>query len=654
MNEILNSEELNKRIHQLESELSTCRAQLNSVIENLPFESWIKDYEGKFLYANRPFLLNTNKQHADVIGKTNDKILAERMHVIQENEEDQEVIRSKRRILFTCKIGPRWFETYKTPIIDQTNNVIGIVSIRRDVSELRKALDNLNVERDLLQALMDNFPHTIYFKDKKGRFTRINEAQAKMLGVDNPDEAIGKTDYDYFTPQHAEEAYKDEQRILVTGEQLIGKTEKIRNAQGDYIWVSATKIPIRDNQGNITGLVGISINVTEQYHAEQKLIEARKKAVESDKLKSAFLANMSHEIRTPMNGIIGFSNLLKMDGFNRTQQLEYIGFIESCGNSLLNLIDDIIDISKIEAEQLVIREQETCIDTLLHELFVQFDRQRLIEKKQTIELRLRLPEKNEPCSLITDPYRFKQIFSNLIGNALKFTEEGFIEFGYKIKEKELEFYVKDTGLGIPKDKFELIFDRFGQVLENDHLNQKGTGLGLAISINLSKLLGGKMWVESEVRVGSAFYFTLPIKKGSSLEYAVSAPSKLTRKDFHWMGKKLLVVDDEELNWIFIRELIKPTDAQLVWAKNGQEAIDICQYDSKIDLVLMDFKMPVLNGFEATKAIRCFDSKIPIIALTASAQDEQKQLSIHAGCNAFLSKPVVNEQLFKIVNHYLIN
>ncbi|NJK95169.1 MAG: PAS domain S-box protein [Bacteroidales bacterium] len=233
-------------------------------------------------------------------------------------------------------------------------------------------MENLNTERDLLQALMDNFPYTIYFKDTQSRFTRVNRAQATMLGINDPEEAIGKTDFDYFTLQHAQDAFRDEQRILTMGEQLIGKTERIRNAQGNYIWVSATKIPVRNSEGEITGLVGISIDVTERYLAEQKLREARKKAIESDKLKSAFLANMSHEIRTPMNGILGFSNLLRMSNVDRDQQLEYLGFIEKCGNSLLNLIDDIIDISKIEAGQIVIRNSKTCINEVLRELFFHF------------------------------------------------------------------------------------------------------------------------------------------------------------------------------------------------------------------------------------------------------------------------------------------
>lgn len=645
-----NNDSLIKRIQELENELSNCKAQLSSFINNFPFVSWIKDVNGKYLYANEPFFRILEKTPEEVIGKYDEEVVpAKKLAEIK--EQDRLIAETGKKILFTEKIEDNWYEIYKTPVKDKNGEITAIAGMQRDVSEIRKTMESLNTEKGLLRSLMDNFPHTIYFKDRNSRFIRINEAQAKMLGLKDPDEAIGKTDFDFFAPQHAQEAFDDEQRILSSGEQIIGKTERIRTANGNFIWVSATKVPVRNQDGEITGLVGISMDVTEKYLAEQKLHEARKKAVESDRLKSAFLANMSHEIRTPMNGIIGFSNLLKNGNIEREQQNEYLGYIEKCGNSLLSLIDDIIDVSKIEAGQLVIRESETCINELLHDLFITFDKNRLSENKKDIELRLCMPENFGLLYTNTDPQRLKQVISNLIGNAFKFTEKGYIEFGYNLAGREVEFYVKDTGLGIPKDKFNLIFERFGQVMENERLNHKGTGLGLAISVNIVKLLGGRMWLDSEINKGSTFYFTIPLKNESYPELRELQQFPTVNK-YEWMGKKLLVVDDEELNWLFIRDLIQPTKAQLVWAKNGQEALEIYQRDSNIDLILMDFRMPVMNGYEATMAIRSFDSGIPIIALTAYAQDEEKDLILHAGCNAFLSKPVRNEQLFKMVNHFL--
>lgn len=647
MTEKANKKQLENRIQELEEELKTCKAQLNSFMNNLPFVSWIKDADDKYAYVNDSFLRSFGLSSSDVIGKSDKKIF-DKKKAQKETEEDQKIKKTGKKILFSEKDGDKWLEIYKTPVIGSKNKVIGLVGIQRDISDIRRAVDNLNFERDLLQSLMDNFPHTIYFKDKESRFIRINKSQAEVLGLAHPDEAVGKTDFDYFMPQHAREALADEQKILATGEPLIGKVERIRNSHGKYLWVSATKVAIRNIEGEITGLVGISIDVTEKYLAEQKLHEARKKAIESDKLKSAFLANMSHEIRTPMNGIIGFANLLKMGDIDKDQQLEYIGFIEKCGSSLLNLIDDIIDISKIESGQITIRKTDVSVNDLLNDLYSVFDNIRESENKKEVELKLVLPGVSDLCTS-TDPFRLKQIISNLLNNALKFTEKGMVEFGYNIKDQEIEFYVKDTGVGIPKDKFEVIFDCFGQVVDTQRQNQRGTGLGLAISGNLTKMLGGRMWLESEVGKGSAFYFTIPLK------IAVQKEEKKLHvplvSNCEWNGKKLLVVDDEELNWILMQEIIKPTQAELVWAKNGREAVDIYQYDTSIDLILMDYRMPEMNGFEATKAIRSFDSEIPIIAITGYSHDE-RDLIMHAGCNAFLSKPVVNEQLFDTINNFL--
>jgi PAS domain S-box-containing protein len=644
--------ELNKRIKELEDELSDCKAQLTSFINNFPFVSWIKNTEGKYLLANDPFFRILDKTPEQVIGKYDEEVLpAGKLEDIR--KQDKLIEETGKKMLFTDKVGDNWYEIYKTPIKDRNGKTTGIAGMQRDVSEIRKAMENLNTEKDLLRSLMDNFPYPIYFKDTESRFIRINKAQARMLGITDPDEAIGKTDFDFFTPQHAQEAFNDEQRILITGEQLIDKTERVRTGEGNFIWVSTTKVPIKNQNGEITGLVGISIDVTEKYLAEQKIHEARKKAIESDKLKSAFLANMSHEIRTPMNGIIGFSNLLKNEKIDKDQQNEYLGYIEKCGNSLLHLIDDIIDVSKIEAGQLVIRESETCISEILHELFISFDKNRISENKKEIELRLLMPANLGKLYTNTDPNRLKQVLSNLIANAFKFTEKGYIEFGYRILDGNVEFYVKDTGVGIPKDKFNYIFERFGQVTENERLNHNGTGLGLAISVNIVKLLGGRMWLESETGKGSTFYFSIPLKNEYFPDLKKVQQFPVVKKR-DWIGKKLLIVDDEELNWLFIRDLIEPTQAQLIWAKNGQEALEIFQYDTKIDLILMDFRMPVMNGYEATMAIRSFDPVIPIIALTAFAQDEERELIVHAGCNAFLSKPVHNEQLFNTVNYFLEN
>ncbi len=691
MKEKSTSSELSGKLKELEQKLRVLEAERNSIIDNIPFLAWIKDKEGKYLYANQPYLEAFKLDFNKVIGKTVFEIFpydyAQQCH-----QEDLKVIEQKRTINFQTKRDNEWFSTVKSPLFgpngeilgttgfernitdnietlnslrkerdllqalmenipdtiyfkdvksrfirinkakalevglnnpydaigksdvdyydkekadsqlkdeelilstgvpliskeekilrpdkteiwvstskspikDDKGNVIGLVGISRDISRQKEIIQKLNEERDFLQVLMDYIPYTIYFKDLNCRFTKINKAQAKLIGVAKPEDAIGKSDFDFFTEQHANSAYEDEKRIMSTGIPLIEKVELLKDAEGNNRWVTATKIPVKDIYGNITGLVGISIDITEKRIAEDKLRESKEKAEESDRLKTAFLANMSHEIRTPMNGIIGFSNLMRNPELTDEERNDFLNHIISCGNTLLNLIDDIIDISKIEAGQIKIRIAESNINAILEELYDSFKASRTREGKEHIKLIKKVGLASAESIILTDPFRLRQIISNLIGNAFKFTLEGFIEFGYTLEASDnLLFFVKDTGVGIPNDKQQLIFERFGQVLDsNFYINQKGTGLGLAISSNLVKLLGGKMWVVSELGKGSTFYFTLPY---NHIEGQLTSEDNLNSTEdivTLYNGKTILIAEDEEINYLYFKQIFKHTHASL--------------------------------------------------------------------------------------------
>lgn len=361
-----------------------------------------------------------------------------------------------------------------------------------------------------LKALMDNIPFQIYFKDLNSKFTLINKKQAEVLGISNPEEALGKSDFDYFTYDHAQKAYEDEQKIIKTGKPIILETERIRSKEGDYIWMNATKAAIRDQNNKPIGTVGISYDVTEKVMMDNQLRIAKQKAEESDHLKTAFLANMSHEIRTPMNGIIGFINLLKEQDISEPERAEFFNHIESCTHTLLHLIDDIIDIAKIESGQINIENEDTDITKLVTGLMKTFEETTKKSDRSNLNLYLQMPDSNEEIILYTDPQRVRQILMNLVNNAIKYTEEGFVKLGFDIQDEKLQFYVMDTGIGIPDDKKDIIFKRFGQANQSIYLSKKGTGLGLSISKNLVELLGGEIWFESEENKGSTFYFTLPM------------------------------------------------------------------------------------------------------------------------------------------------
>jgi CheY-like chemotaxis protein len=362
---------------------------------------------------------------------------------------------------------------------------------------------------------------------------------------------------------------------------------------------------------------------------------------------------MSHEIRTPMNGILGFANLLNEDNISRNEREEYVEIINQNGNLLLKLIDDILDIAKIEAGQLTIFEKPCILDQELMNEYTLF--KRLIENRnnKNINLILNLPESKPQLQLLIDTARLKQILTNLLSNALKFTEHGSITFGYTLESSlEIKFFVKDTGIGIPKEKFEIIFDRFRQVDETNSRKYGGTGLGLTISNNLVKLMNGKMWVESEIGKGSTFYFTIPYKPCNNEPNTTnSEQDTLTPTVYNWENKSILVAEDEKINFFYLKEIIKNTRANIIHAHNGAEAIEYCKTNNKIDLVLMDIKMPDISGYLATREIKKIRGSLPIIAQTAYALEEEKNLCFASGCDAYIAKPIDRIKLLQLINGY---
>jgi len=384
--------------------------------------------------------------------------------------------------------------------------------------------------------------------------------------------------------------------------------------------------------------------------AEQNLVKAKEKAEESDHLKSAFLANMSHEIRTPMNAILGFTELLTMPDSEITpeEKENFIKLINNSGNNLLQLIDDIIDISKIEANQIKIMRKDCALNVTLKEIrqsFIEISKQK---EKEKIDIRLNDNAKEQNIVIKTDPLRLNQVITNLIGNALKFTEDGFIEFGYEIQnDKELLFYVKDTGVGMDIDKKDLVFERFTKIEDDSSRLYRGAGLGLAISKSLVHLLGGKIWVESAPDIGSTFYFTIPFDK-----VEISMPESIlliTPDKYNWEDKIILVAEDEPANYIYIEEVLKITKARILKAINGIEAVEAVRENKKIDIIIMDIKMPEMDGYEATRRIKKINKNIPIISQSAYAMPTDIDEGIAAGMNDYLIKPVKPKALLSIIN-----
>lgn len=387
-------------------------------------------------------------------------------------------------------------------------------------------------------------------------------------------------------------------------------------------------------------------------HLEHELIKAKNKAEESDKLKTAFLANMSHEIRTPMNGILGFAEMLNDDSLGKANRKKYLNIINSNGKVLINLIDDIIDFAKIESGQVNILQDEFSLNGLMDQVESTFLTRSLRKDKSKVKIISKKPFPDEKSFVRSDPIRLRQVLTNLVGNAIKFTHTGHVEFGYDLEDsKTLRFYVKDTGIGIAPDKLQVIFERFMQADSSPSRKYGGSGLGLAISKGLVELLGGRMWAESELGVGSVFYFTIPFVSAARKVEEPTA-NRHIKVHHNWDGKLFLVAEDDKFSYKFLEGFLKQTRAEVVRAQDGRQAVEICRNNPDIDLILMDIQMPEMNGLTATEEIKKINSKIPIIAQTANAINEERLRCMEAGCDDFITKPVNINELYEKINKWL--
>jgi len=384
--------------------------------------------------------------------------------------------------------------------------------------------------------------------------------------------------------------------------------------------------------------------IKELTEKNERLKEEKEKAEKSDRLKSMFLANMSHEIRTPMNSIIGFSELLTTNGFNEQQIKKYLDVINKNGSQLMSLINDIIDFSKIEVGELRLEKISFSLYNLIEEIYESFSiNQKLLNKK--IKLLYYLPEDLDDCNIISDRTRLKQVIDNLISNSIKFTDKGFIEYGCEIVENNnIKFYVKDTGIGISEEDQEEIFNRFYQVNRKEYL--KGTGLGLSISKGIIELLGGKIYVKSELNKGTEFYFILPVEVS---EEKIEKSEKLI--DYDFIHKEILITEDIKDNFNLIREILHSTLCNLDWAKTGKECLEMVK-NKKYDLLLLDIRLPDIDGDKIIEIIRGNKNNIPIIVQSAFAYMDDKDRMMKLGCNEYISKPINRGELLKLMSKYL--
>ena len=497
-----------------------------------------------------------------------------------------------------------------------------------------------------LSRAVEQSPVTIIITDTDGKIEYVNPKFVETTGY-SLDEIIGQNPRILKSGHTSNEEYKELYQTITSGKEWHGELHN-KKKDGTLFWESARISPILNSQGKITHYIAIKEDITERKIAEQELINAKFRAEESDRLKLVFLANMSHEIRTPMNGILGFTELLKLPHLAGEEQQEYINIIEKSGKRMLNIINDIISISKVESGQIEISLSKTDINEQIDYIQTFFKPE---AKQKGIKLRVTKVLPPQYRFIKTDKEKIYAILTNLVKNAIKFTNEGTIEFGCEMKGENLECFVKDSGIGISNSQKSIIFERFRQANESLSRSHEGSGLGLAISKAYIEMLDGKIWVESELGKGTTFYFTIPYISEEKEKTIVEKVDLIIEPENKIKDLKVLIVEDDAISKLLITIAIKPFSKEVLKVVNGNEAVKTCRENPDIDLVMMDINMPEMGGYEATKLIREFNKDLIIIAQTANGMQSDREAALEAGCTDYISKPINIKDLGVMIQKY---
>ncbi|HTI92147.1 MAG TPA: ATP-binding protein [Puia sp.] len=527
-----------------------------------------------------------------------------------------------------------------------------LMRLNKDIVLRKEAEDKLRESQTWLQAILDNTTSLIYIKDPEGRYIMINRRFQEVIGV-KAEDLIGKTDQVIAKPQDADQYKELDKEVMRTGRSL--EIETVVPSAGTDVHLLSVKFPLLGSNGQRIGIGGVATDITERVMQQQQLIAAIAEAQNAKSMQELFLANMSHEIRTPMNGIQGMTDLLLGTPLT-SQQREFAGIIKRSVNNLLVIVNDVLDFSKIKAGKLAIEKIEFRLMDVLDNITAMFGhRMNKKELSWQVDIDPKIPE-----VLRGDPYRLNQVLINLVGNALKFTEQGQIRVKVSLQEcgprqVELAFAVSDTGIGIAEDSLPHIFDHFSQAGLDISRRYGGTGLGLAICHQLLKLQGGDISVSSLVGKGTTFNFHLPYEYDGEQQTDAPAPIVLTDYSQCLAGKRFLVAEDNEVNQQLVDHVLKRGGGTVQLVGNGEEALQYLRQGESYDLIIMDLQMPVMDGYEATRSIRQdLELTIPIIAMTATALVGEQLRCFDAGMNDYMTKPFEFTELYKRILALLEN
>lgn len=618
---------------------------LAAIIENIPFAVFAYTLDGRILMVNNLSEVYTKYSRYELLNMSIEELDKE-FSLEGGNQKKWESIKDTGFVQFISSIYKKdkeklLVEVNITSLIYKGKQIM--LSVVQDITKRMEAEIKLQKSEERLNYALSAANDGIWDICVDGSASYFNDQYYKMLGYE-PYEfpPVYESFVELLHPE-------DRERVLNSLKQSDEKDGcfesefRLKMKNGEYKWIlgRGRMVETRNNAGY--RMVGTHVDISERKNYEEQLMVAKEKAEESNRLKSAFLQNMSHEIRTPLNAINGFTGLLNNPDIPEENKQNFISIIQSSSKQLLRIVSDVLTISALETKQEEVKFEEVNINTIILSRLAEFKEQ---ANNQNLPIYTKLFLTDNEAFVLTDKSKLTQIINNLLSNALKFTHEGSVEFGYELHNKMLEFFVKDTGIGITDNQKEKIFGRFNQADNSIQANYGGTGLGLSISQGFVELLGGKIWVESEFGRGSTFYFTIPYNP---------ITKKATNKDENAEKYKrgtILIAEDEEINYLFLEVILKKLDFIIIHAKNGKEAVELCKNNKDINLVLMDIKMPVMDGATAAKLIKEMYPNLPVIAQTAYGiqQERDKYENLF---DEYLVKPIKNEELCKSVLEYFV-
>jgi PAS domain S-box-containing protein len=508
----------------------------------------------------------------------------------------------------------------------------------------RKHIETDKFYESLVQSASDG----ISFYDRSWNLRFCNSAFYSMIGYDrnsysslNPDDLIHPEDQDYNL--------KREQALVNKG---FFETElRIKHRLGHYMILSTRSVLVKEETGEVLGALTISRDITRMKQIHEDLIKANVGAESSKKLKATFLANISHEIRTPLNSVVGFSNLLLSNNLTNEVKEEYIDHINHNSEKLLQIIGDIIDLSRLESSQIQISYEEASLNMIVNEI-IEEARQAIKRNEKPIILNVKNHFEELGDLIFTDRVWLKRVLNHLMDNAIKFTLDGSVEFSYSLENQNIVFRIRDTGIGINKENIGRIFEEFNQEFDGHHRPFEGLGIGLTLAKEVVERMGGKINVQSEKGVGSEFSFSIPYRPAGSRGLGSTGKNIQKVKTIDWSNKKCLLVDDNKDVLIYLNRILVDTGVTILTARSGLEALELIKITPDINVVLLDMQMAEMNGIEATKEIRKIRKDIPIIAQTAFIFEDDKDIILEAGCDACLIKPIRREHLLTVMSSFV--